>query len=491
MDPVLVVSDRFMARYRRGSPGVQHLAEHAIHDFVRLYKANSTTCAQRYGRVAGLKARNVLEFEISGGNRMLGLWDQPRLTLLDLGNHEVVGGFHDSDLRSALASVHNAPPQFLPKTSSKFFLESADSKWEDYCNERSPEWIHFLDRDQARIADCIVDDSNDVLLSDGYYKVHLVLGGPGTGKTCILLNLAKRLGDEAWNIRVVMPPQVAEYIAAATGADTSRFLGPEASAEACDVILVDDPAAPAEISRWANVGKSGGARVVIVAVDPLQLAKALADQDYDKLVKRHKMVVHALHNCYRQKADVGMQTKKAIDAIAKSTPFLDQQRKSEYWAEYEFLTSLSNDMYFPNAQGGYRGFHDNAGVSEFRRELDRVKRHAAGHWRLWPPLLVAVVDSLVEKLPPDWVRELRDSGLEHRILWPQQLEQAKGIEFQHVFLILTPEMASRLDRGFEGCGRHQYEATRLIRIPLSRAKDSLVVFTLPPAQGLTRPGRSL
>jgi hypothetical protein len=35
------------------------------------------------------------------------------------------------------------------------------------------------------------------------------------------------------------------------------------------------------------------------------------------------------------------------------------------------------------------------------------------------------------------------------------------------------------DAGFEGSGRNLYEQRRLLRIPYSRAKDSLVLFALP------------
>ena len=123
--------------------------------------------------------------------------------------------------------------------------------------------------------------------------------------------------------------------------------------------------------------------------------------------------------------------------------------------------------------------HPEATLEDFRQELERVKGHQAGQWGYWPPLLVAVIDDGLGQLPAEWSRQLRSSGLHHHVLGPGELAQAKGVEYQHVFLIMGSELFKQLDAGFEGSGRNLYEQRRLLRIPYSRAKDSLALFALP------------
>ena len=126
-----------------------------------------------------------------------------------------------------------------------------------------------------------------------------------------------------------------------------------------------------------------------------------------------------------------------------------------------------------------RNLPRSATLEDFREELERVKGHQAGQWGYWPPLLVAVIDDGMDQLPPEWSRYLRSSGVHHHVLGPGELAKAKGVEYQHVFLIMGNELFKHLDAGFEGSGRNLYEHRRLLRIPYSRAKDSLALFALP------------
>jgi DNA helicase IV len=57
----------------------------------------------------------------------------------------------------------------------------------------------------------------------------------------------------------------------------------------------------------------------------------------------------------------------------------------------------------------------------------------------------------------------------------------KGLEFQHVILLMPKELFAELQSGFTGTGQRTYNYRRLLRIPFSRAKDSLVAFGLQAA----------
>jgi hypothetical protein len=54
----------------------------------------------------------------------------------------------------------------------------------------------------------------------------------------------------------------------------------------------------------------------------------------------------------------------------------------------------------------------------------------------------------------------------------------KGLEYQHVLLVINRSLFEELESGFEGSGRTIYHARRMLRIPFSRAKDSLVTFVV-------------
>jgi len=56
------------------------------------------------------------------------------------------------------------------------------------------------------------------------------------------------------------------------------------------------------------------------------------------------------------------------------------------------------------------------------------------------------------------------------------VERVKGLEFQHVFVAISAQEYQRLAAGVKGMGGHDYNQLKLLRIPVSRAKDSLVFF---------------
>ena len=100
-----------------------------------------------------------------------------------------------------------------------------------------------------------------------------------------------------------------------------------------------------------------------------------------------------------------------------------------------------------------------------------------GRWNHWPTLLI-VNDPAVD-VPKRWLDAIAD-------LWVNQitinrLNDIKGLEYQHVAIILSADLHHELEAGFTGSGCRIYEERRLLRIPFTRAKDSLAVFVIPPA----------
>ena len=60
-----------------------------------------------------------------------------------------------------------------------------------------------------------------------------------------------------------------------------------------------------------------------------------------------------------------------------------------------------------------------------------------------------------------------------------QVASIKGMEYQHVLLVIGEDLFEQLESGFEGSGQGEYHNRRMMRIPFTRAKDSLVTIVSP------------
>jgi superfamily I DNA/RNA helicase len=90
--------------------------------------------------------------------------------------------------------------------------------------------------------------------------------------------------------------------------------------------------------------------------------------------------------------------------------------------------------------------------------------------------LVVVDDENGVELPQSWRRELR--RVPHHEVATSQIGVLKGLEYQHVLLILSRRLYEEANAPHQGYGQRTYDQRRLLRIPFSRAKDSLVVFAV-------------
>ena len=97
-------------------------------------------------------------------------------------------------------------------------------------------------------------------------------------------------------------------------------------------------------------------------------------------------------------------------------------------------------------------------------------------WSHWPSLLVALIDPELPSLPAGWDSCLQKSGISLDTVASGELDSRKGVEYQHAIVIMGSKLFVQLEEGFEGSGRTVYAQRRRLRIPFSRAKDSVVVM---------------
>lgn len=477
----ILSSDRFLKAYKKSSFSLQNLAEGAIHDFVLRYRSDPKTVSHYYDRISGIR-KSVLEIDLSGACRLIASYSKDQLILLDMGSHEVVDRYSNGKLRHDLNSITNAPDKFWPESCSPFFVRSPDRAIPfHYQDEISPDWLYFLEAEQEMILEEIfLETINEV--DDHVTPPFFVIGGPGTGKSCILLGLLKNMADEGISVAIHISSELVDYAEQSTGANISQFCMPisrVSSSLGLDVLLVDDPASRDEITQALNLYIDNVVRVVVIAFDPLQLEHSLSDDEFLGLERNYEIRTFHLYDCYRQKENVGKATKHIADVIANSTPFLREYKIKKYREEREWLTSMANDLNFLNPHG-YTQYYEQATKKDFQAEVDRILEMDWLMWKHWPGLLVINgVD-----IPKSWYGVLAPLLAENYVHFVSisDLNDVKGLEYQNVFIVLGTEQFDEVQQGFKGSTRRGYDQRRLLRIPFSRSKDSLVTFAIEGAE---------
>src|SRR5205085_7904142 len=164
------------------------------------------------------------------------------------------------------------------------------------------------------------------------------------------------------------------------------------------------------------------------------------------------------------------------DTIAASSPFLDEHKKQRHHEERSEVTRRANETIFVNPSGMVQNIVEPTADewNKYWQHLYRLRR-TGRLWDHWPPLLV-ITDPSAD-IPRQWLSRL-DAVATHRTA-TDDLLSIKGLEYQHVLMLLSDRLYQSLEQGFEGSGQNAYNRYRLFRIPFSRAKDSLVTFVFP------------
>lgn len=468
----IFASERFIKAYYKGSLVIQRSCEHAVHDFVRSYRADPRNTINRHARVAGIR-RRVLEIDVSRSGRLLAYFANKQLTLLDVGEKRIVPSYNDQKLDHDLFNCTDAPDQFWPEKPSGFFFSYPDTAIQAYGMENNFEWVYWLDEEQDRVFTSIRDDSlalEALLLGQGN-MVFFIIGGPGTGKSCILLNLLKCYIED-FSVGLIMTSELVDYVEQSTEANVHQYLVDSTEVYSKDIVLVDDPANVFEIRSYAQLARNGLVPVVILAFDPLQLDDSPTDHEYQSLLEQFKVKEHALTASYRQKENVGKVTKQAADVIAASTPFLDSGKIKTFRQERSHLIHLANELHFRNPRG-YTQVYQRASIRNILDEVNRINRPSL-LWQHWYSLLI--VEPQPESLREECYKIL--NRVNAKFITEDEIRSIRGLEFRHVFLFLEHKLYDEIENGFKGSGRPVYNERRLLRIPFSRAKDSLVIFVL-------------
>jgi GTPase SAR1 family protein len=469
----LLASKRFIDNYKIASLNLKRCAEGAVRDLVNRYRSDPRILASCYDKIEGQKIR-ILEGDLSGKDRFLFDYSENCITLLDMGGHDVVRRYDSSKYHHDMNSAAKAPDQFSPDKKGTFFVDYPDPTVSvNYFEESSAEWLYFLENEQKRA----LEEIESSFLYEPEKCSTFIVGGPGTGKTCILLSLLRFLSED-YRVGITISPEVMRYIEQTTRADLAQFRVDLNASPELDLLLIDDPSQH-QLERALMLKRTGQIGAVVAAFDPLQLDEAISDEEFQDMCDDHQIKVRILRQCYRQKKNLGENTKRIAERIAESTPFVAEHKIQAFHSERKELTKLSNNLEFVNPHG-YIKTYVNTTVDDVRNEVRRISNSTM--WEHSQGLLVLLGNC---ELIPD--AEALFSRLQHRNYVKtvsfnetnfNQVSRIKGLDFQHVFIFINKALFDDLENGFRGTGKNVYKQRRLLRIPFSRAKDSLVTFAV-------------
>ena len=467
MTGAIAASPRFRRDFRSASPRLKHLVNQELRTVELNMRENPLQWTRKYDRLGGSHRENVLEIKVGGAWRLWAVLSSD-LTLLTLRHHNDNGQIHNLDIRSLVATAGPLPDDlaripFPPQTVG----DSVVSSWV----EGSHDWLFFMGPQQIEILESTVSELEEDLLSQRP-SCHLILGGPGTGKTVLLLDMLRRLGAvnpdcrETWDVRLRGSAALLSMVRASTGwdLDTARFSDEDPMP---DLLLVDDPASSREVSGLFAKVRDSGHGAVVVAVDPFQFDHSFTDALLENMVAKYRLSVSILKQCYRQKANVGRSARQFLE---EGRPFSTAERHRRKRLE------AYDEVEFPNLSGIVRSF-DPATKDDWSAMTTWLSGVSQRMWKYWPSVLLVVDDNA--NLPDAWSDELSSSiGIEEiSAVALDDVASIRGLEFQHLALVVARRTVDRLQRE-AGRDMSGADAWRLLRVPLTRARDSSWTFIL-------------
>ena len=438
--------------------------------------------------LAGVSA---FRFKVTSGDRLILVVDGNTLILADVGDHDVMDEYskmprlaRDEDLSRA-TSIDGTFKKLLNLALSKNSkdmdspapldianiligdVDGDDSRWL-YEAELSDEWVHFLDNEQAKISETLFQK---LVIPNDEMSVEFVMGGPGTGKTVVLLNLATNLDQAGRAVSFEASPNVIKYLSSGgrivPGAN--KGFGPGV------VALIDDPASSKVLADSLRKAKSAGCRAIVIGFDPLQWHERKMEANFRKIFENVKYEFYPLWTCYRQTSGVGKKTLELTEKIYQaSSRYLDTLKQQAERAELQPYIDLSLGMSFVDDSGRYV-LYDNQIKANYKIEVARF-RARIDRWTHTSPIAFVYDD----ELPKEFIKSLRSeaSGLNRTEIPLSKYREIRGVEFQELFLFVTSDFWNDLNSGKMGVGSEEWEKLACLHTILSRPKDSLALYVI-------------
>lgn len=405
------------------------------------------------------------------------------LRIIDFANddsHTVVEKLNKlapSTLNKIFNSLVPASAPFLELVNKRLSGQSVESEINGsdrsaFTEEHFDEWTRFLDRPQIKVRDEIIGS----VFSSKEPQLHFILGGPGTGKTMVLIDLAVQFQLMTGEVASLqLPTSVREYVEKTS----PEVLGTRV--EESRLVLIDDPSTFEVMTQRINRAQHLDSHVV-VAIDPTQWHERRTIEQFHKYLERTTLTRHELQLCYRQGGLVGG---KAIEMVKyfleHSSAFAAEEKvqlERDQASEWEDL--CLRDIKFSD-RGGHFTLYDDPDVASTALELELLKAMEFETYRSWPKVLIGSEDK--DELPLSLKKVLKNvlgkyPQLTTRFRSFKQVTEVRGTEYETVILLVTSLQLARLKTGIIGAGTAEWTSLTPLLAFLTRAENRLAIIAL-------------
>ena len=432
---------------------------------------------------------------VTSGDRLVFVVENNQIILVDIGKHEVMDDYarmsksarnkdisfnHDVDswfankLRIKLlekSSARNKPNSGQQKVDVSEIM-SVEIQGDDYRyafdEELNEKWVLFLDEQQSKVANEIYIDLE---IPEDKVKIHFILGGPGTGKTIVLLNLAIRLENANKAVSFELSQGVLKYLNSGSTKVPGANLGPGPGV----VLLVDDPADLQIMNGIIRQAKSSKCRAVVIALDPLQWHEKEMPEIFEKIWSSNENVTHKLDVCYRQSAGVAKkQLRLFTSLLGKNSRFLIEEKQKQERIDLAPYLNLSLDMTFVDEAGRYKIYLSDT-QTNFIKEIERFRKREY-IWKHTHPIAFIYHDDLPKEIK-DYAKQY-SRGLNRIEFNYSDYKKTRGVEYQELFLFLDRDFWGRISEGQQGLKTTDWQQIACLHTLFSRPKDGLVIFII-------------
>jgi Txe/YoeB family toxin of Txe-Axe toxin-antitoxin module len=485
IEPEIFWTSRFQSNYERYN-GQRARIRARVNELRRKMQDEPTTWLRNMEKLQDPVA-SIYRDKVSEGDRLI-FSPTDGLLLVDVGPHEVMEEFQalgNQKRRDILADKTTVPEWFLSEfksetpvtnplsqTSNLTEFDNSEMRWL-YEEELNEAWLQFLDTQQTNLKDKIFNE----LKLPGDFEFHLILGGAGTGKTVVLLNLALSLASAGRNVICQFNEQVIKYL----NSGKQRVPGAGLAMQQGAVVLLDDPMNFAILRQKLAEARKCEVRALVVALDPFQWVERRVYEKFDELIEISQPIQHNLDVCYRQSKVVGQQaidyTKSILD---KTSPFIIDSKIADHKKQLDPLKKICVDsVSFVDSGGRFKLYQSELNVcfdKEFERFLARDDK-----WTHWHPMLI-IFDPAGTSMPSSWIEKIKGNNVLYKSL--NQVDKIRGSEFQEIFVLLGEKTWQRLQEGVLGAGAVDWEKLLGLHTVLTRSKDATIVFVSGPDSGL-------
>ena len=432
---------------------------------------------------------------VTSGDRLVFVVENNQIILVDIGKHEVMDDYarmSKSARNKDISSTRKVDSWFANKLSMKLLEKSSarskpnpgqqkvdiseimseeiqgDDFRYTFDEELNEKWVLFLDEQQSKVANEIY---TDLEIPEDKVKIHFILGGPGTGKTIVLLNIAIRLENAGKAVSFQLSQGVLKYLNSGSAKVPGANLGPGPGV----VLLVDDPADLQSMNGILRQAKSSKCKAVIIALDPLQWHEKEMPEIFEKIWSDNENITHKLDVCYRQSAGVAKkQLKLFTSLLGKNSRFLVEEKQKQERVDLAPYLNLSLDMTFVDESGRYKLYLSDT-KANFVKEIERFRKREY-IWKHTHPIAFIYYDDLPREVK-DYAKQY-SQGLNRIEFNYSDYKKTRGVEYQELFLFLDSEFWERINDGQQGLKTADWQQIACLHTLFSRSKDGLVIFII-------------